>query len=142
MQYVVGREEGEDAMTQKLEDMLRLVLMNQTEIMAALDELLGEEPETEEDEEHRAELRANLTESIEQTLEVLKGSSRTERLCLKSSVSGLPWRVVPEDSVEGGEELSHDRDKGDLLRSPSGDEPVVEGPKGGMAADGSERRHV
>jgi hypothetical protein len=65
-----------------------------------------------------------------------------ERLCLKSSVSGLPWRVVPEDSVEGGEELSHDRDKGDLLRSPSGDEPVVEGPKGGMAADGSERRHV
>ena len=78
MQYVVGREEGEDAMTQKLEDMLRLVLMNQTEIMAALDELLGEEPETEEDEEHRAELCANLTESIEQTLEVLKGSSRTE----------------------------------------------------------------
>ncbi len=65
-------------MTQKLEDMLRLVLMNQTEIMAALDELLGEEPETEEDDEHRAELRANLTESIEQTLEALKGSSREE----------------------------------------------------------------
>lgn len=70
--------EPEHAMTRKLEDMLRLVLMNQTEIMAALDELLGEEPETEEDDEHRAELRANLTESIEQTLEVLKGSSRGE----------------------------------------------------------------
>ncbi len=61
-------------MSQKLEDMLRLALMNQIEIMSALDELLGEEPETEEDEEHRAELRANLTESIEQTLEHLKGS--------------------------------------------------------------------
>jgi hypothetical protein len=71
-------EEPQCAMTQKLEDMLRLVLMNQTEIMAALDELLGEEPETEEDDEHRAELRANLTESIEQTLEALKGSSREE----------------------------------------------------------------
>jgi len=65
-------------MSQKLEDMLRLVLMNQTEIMAALDELLGEKPETEADDEHRAELRANLTESIEHTLEVLKGSSREE----------------------------------------------------------------
>jgi hypothetical protein len=71
-------EEPEHAMTQKLEDMLRLVLMNQTEIMAVLDELLGEEPETEEDDEHRAELRASLTESMEQTLEVLKGSSREE----------------------------------------------------------------
>ncbi len=60
-------------MSQKLEDMLRLVLLNQIEIMAALDELLGEEPETEDDDEHRAELRANLTESIEQTLERLKG---------------------------------------------------------------------
>jgi hypothetical protein len=65
-------------MSQELEEMLRLVLMNQTEIMAALDELLGEEPQTEEDDEHRSELRANLTESIEQTLETLKGSSREE----------------------------------------------------------------
>jgi hypothetical protein len=36
-------------MSQKLEDVLRLALMNQIEIMSALDELLGAEPETEED---------------------------------------------------------------------------------------------
>ena len=65
-------------MSQKLEDMLRLVLMNQIEIMAALDELLDAEPVTEEDLEHRADLRANLTESIEQTLDRLKGSNPQE----------------------------------------------------------------
>ena len=65
-------------MSQKLEDMLRLVLMNQIEIMAALDELLDGEPATEEDLEHRADLRANLTESMEQTLDRLKGLHQEE----------------------------------------------------------------
>jgi hypothetical protein len=67
-------------MTQKLEDMLRLVLMNQIEIMAALDELLDGESVTDEDVEHRADLRANLSESIEQTLDRLKSSNPEEPL--------------------------------------------------------------
>jgi hypothetical protein len=65
-------------MSQKLEDMLQLVLMNQIEIMAALNELLDAVPATEEDIEHRADLRANLTESIEQTLDRLKGLHQEE----------------------------------------------------------------
>ena len=64
-------------MSQKLEDMLRLVLMNQIEVMTALDELLGPEPDTEADLATRAEVQANLTESIEQTLEHLKSTSQT-----------------------------------------------------------------
>ncbi len=35
-----------NAMSQKLEDMLRLVLMNQIEFMSALNEILDEEPLT------------------------------------------------------------------------------------------------
>ncbi len=65
-------------MSQKLEDMLRLVLMNQIEVMTALDELLGPEPETEEDLATRAEVQANLAESIEQTLEHLKGINQPD----------------------------------------------------------------
>jgi hypothetical protein len=67
-------KEPETLMTQKLEDMLRLVLMNQIEIMSALSELLDEEPLTEDDHKYRSELRANLTESVEQTLDRLKGA--------------------------------------------------------------------
>jgi hypothetical protein len=52
--------------------MLRMVLMNQIELMAALDELLGPEPDTEEDIATRAEIQANLNEAIEQTLASLK----------------------------------------------------------------------
>jgi hypothetical protein len=65
-------------MSEKLEDLLRLVLMNQIEIMAALDDLLDGEAVTEDDLEHRADLRANLTESMEQTLDRLKGSNQEE----------------------------------------------------------------
>ena len=61
-------------MSEKLEQMLRMVLMNQIEVMTALDELLGPAPETEEDLATRAEVQANLTESIEQTLNHLKSS--------------------------------------------------------------------
>lgn len=65
-------------MTQKLEDMLRLVLMNQIEIMSALNEILEEEPLTEDVHKYRAELRANLAESIEQTMDRLKSAGTTE----------------------------------------------------------------
>jgi hypothetical protein len=51
------------------------VLLNQIEMMEALDELLRDKSATEDDDEHRAESGANLTESIEQTLERLKESS-------------------------------------------------------------------
>jgi hypothetical protein len=67
-----------NAMSRKIEDMLRLVLMNQIEIMSALNEILDEEPLTEDDHKYRAELRANLAESIEQTLDRLKSASTTE----------------------------------------------------------------
>ena len=60
-------------MTEKLERMLRIALMNQAEIMTALDELLGPEPETEDDIASRAEVRANLDEAVEHTIEALKG---------------------------------------------------------------------
>jgi predicted RNase H-like HicB family nuclease len=59
-------------MSATLERMLRMVLMNQIELMAALDELLGPEPDTEEDIATRAEIQANLNEAIEQTLASLK----------------------------------------------------------------------
>jgi hypothetical protein len=59
-------------MSATLERMLRMVLMNQIEVMAALDELLGPEPDTEEDIATRAEIQANLNEAIEQTLASLK----------------------------------------------------------------------
>ncbi len=59
-------------MTETLERMMRVVMMNQIEIMTALEELLS--PETLSDEEHadRAEIRANLDEAIEQTVITLK----------------------------------------------------------------------
>ena len=59
-------------MTEKLEHMLRIALANQVEIMTALEELLGPEPESEDDLATRAEVQANLTESIDQTIEALK----------------------------------------------------------------------
>ena len=59
-------------MSEELERMLRIALMNQIEIMTALEELLGPEPETEDDLASRGEIRANLGEAIEQTIESLK----------------------------------------------------------------------
>ena len=52
-------------MSEKLEQMLRVALMNQIEIMTGLKELLGPEPETEDD-------LASRGEAIEQTIECLK----------------------------------------------------------------------
>jgi hypothetical protein len=46
------------------------VLLKQIEMMAALDELLEDKSAAEDDDEHRAELRANLTEAIEQSWNV------------------------------------------------------------------------
>ena len=59
-------------MNEKLEQMLRIPPMNQIEIMTALEELLGPEPETEDDLASRGEVHANLGEAIEQTIECLK----------------------------------------------------------------------
>ena len=59
-------------MSATLEHMMRMVLMNQIEVMAALDELLGPEPDTEDDIATRAEIQANLNEAIEHTLASLK----------------------------------------------------------------------
>ncbi len=59
-------------MSEKLERMLRIALMNQVELMTALEELLGPEPETDDDLASREEVRANLSEAIEQTIESLK----------------------------------------------------------------------
>ena len=61
-------------MTEKLEHMLRIALANQVEIMTALEELLGPKPESEDDLATRAEVQANLTEAIDQTIEALKFS--------------------------------------------------------------------
>src|SRR3954468_11992801 len=75
--------------------------------------------------------------------QLLHGSTTaTERLCWRSSVSGPPWGGVPNDGIEDREELSHDGDKGNLLRPSARGEPIVEGPEGGAAADGGQRRHV
>ena len=52
--------------------MLCIALMNQIEIMTALEELLGPKPETEDDLASRGEVRANLNDAIEQTLAALK----------------------------------------------------------------------
>ncbi len=59
-------------MSATLEHMLRMVLMNQVEVMTALDELLGPEPDTEDDIATRAEIQASLNEAIEHTLASLK----------------------------------------------------------------------
>jgi hypothetical protein len=64
--------------SEKLERMLRIALMNQVEIMTALEELLGPEPEHEDDLATRAEVQANLTEAIDQTMEALKASKDQE----------------------------------------------------------------
>ena len=74
----LGAKRAVNAMSQKLEEMRRLVLMNQIEIMSALNEILDEEPLTEDDHKYRAELRANLKESVEQTLDRLKSVGTTE----------------------------------------------------------------
>ncbi len=60
-------------MNEKLVRMLRITLMNQVEIMTALEELLGPEPLTEDDLASRAEIRVNLGDAIEETIQSLKG---------------------------------------------------------------------
>ncbi len=59
-------------MSEKLERMLRITLMNQIEIMTALEELLGPEPLSKDDHASRGEVRANLSDAIEQTIASLK----------------------------------------------------------------------
>ncbi len=63
-------------MSDKIERMLRVVMMNQIEIMTALEELLSPEELTEDDHADRAEVRANLDEAIEQTVDTLKEMNR------------------------------------------------------------------
>jgi acetylornithine deacetylase/succinyl-diaminopimelate desuccinylase-like protein len=65
-------------MSEKLERMLRIVMMNQVEIMTALEELLSLETLTDDDHADRAEIRANLDEAIEQTVEALKDLKEQE----------------------------------------------------------------
>ncbi len=65
-------------MSEKLERMLRIVMMNQIEIMTGLEELLGPETLSEDDHADRAEVRANLDEAIEQTLAALKDLKEQE----------------------------------------------------------------
>jgi hypothetical protein len=64
-------------MSDTLERMLRIILMNQVEIMTALEELLSPEALTEDEHADRAEIRANLDEAIEQTVESLKDLGRS-----------------------------------------------------------------
>ena len=59
-------------MSDTLERMLRIALMNQVDIMSALEELLGPEPLSEDDHATRAAIRANIGEALEQTIDTLK----------------------------------------------------------------------
>ncbi len=65
-------------MSEKLERMLRIVMMNQIEIMTGLEELLSPETLSEDDHADRAEVRANLNEAIEQTLAAMKDLKEQE----------------------------------------------------------------
>ncbi len=65
-------------MSEKLERMLRIVMMNQIEIMTGLEELLSPETLSEDDHADHAEVRANLNEAIEQTLVALKDLKEQE----------------------------------------------------------------
>jgi hypothetical protein len=66
-------------MSEKLERMLRTVMMNQIEIMTALEDLLGQEPVTQEDYDHRDQTRAALSDAIEHSLDHLKDLNRQDR---------------------------------------------------------------
>lgn len=59
-------------MSDALERMLRIALMNQVEIMSALEELLGPAPLSEDDHATRVEIRVNIGEALEQTIDSLK----------------------------------------------------------------------
>ncbi len=65
-------------MSEKLERMLRIALMNQIEIMTALEELLGPEPQSEDDLASRGEIRINLGDAIEETIQSLKDLKEQE----------------------------------------------------------------
>src|SRR3954465_2015490 len=53
-----------------------------------------------------------------------------QRLCWPSSV--LPFSVVPEDSIEDGEELSGDCDESDHFGLSGRPQAMVEGPRAGL----------
>ncbi len=65
-------------MSEKLERMLRTVMMNQIEIMTALEDLLGREPVTQEDHDRRDETRAALSDAIEYSLDQMKDLNRQD----------------------------------------------------------------
>src|SRR3954454_13207493 len=62
-----------------------------------------------------------------------------QRLCWPSSV--LPFSVVPEDSIEDGEELSGGCDESDHFGLSGRPQAMVESPKGRIAAHSGHRRH-
>src|SRR3954465_4172368 len=62
-----------------------------------------------------------------------------QRLCWPSSV--LPFSVVPEDSIEDGEELSGDCDESDHFGLSGRPQAMVEGPQGRIAAHRGHCRH-
>ena len=66
-------------MSEKLERMLRIMMMNQIEIMTALEDLLGREPVTQGDYDRRDQTRAALSDAIEHSLDYLKDLNRQDR---------------------------------------------------------------
>ena len=65
-------------MSEKLEQMLRTVMMNQIEIMTALEDLLGRAPVTQEDYDRRDQTRAALSDGIDHSLDHLKDLNRQD----------------------------------------------------------------
>src|SRR3712207_9395650 len=64
---------------------------------------------------------------------------RGQRLSFGSSGLRAPWRSVPEDGVEDGEQLARGGDERDELRLAVGDEAVAEGLEVGVVAGGGAR---
>ena len=54
----------------------------------------------------------------------------------------LPGAVVPQQGVDEGEELARDGDEGHLALPALGNQAVVQGLAGGVAADGCASGHV
>src|SRR5438067_9768434 len=62
-----------------------------------------------------------------------------QRLCCLSSV--LPWFLVPEHSIEDGEKLAGDGDKGNHFGLTEGEQVLIEGPQHVVATDCGHCRH-